>query len=78
MDLKAYLSPLSADDRDAFARLCGTTRGHLQNVMYGKTCAPALAVAIELHSSGAVTRRELRDDWRDIWPELDEKARAHD
>lgn len=26
---------------------------------------------IERATGGAVTRRDLRDDWRDIWPELD-------
>lgn len=31
--------------------------------------------AIELATSGAVTRRELRpDDWAQIWPELKEPA----
>jgi DNA-binding transcriptional regulator YdaS (Cro superfamily) len=27
-------------------------------------------VAIENATGGNVTRRELRDDWRSIWPEL--------
>jgi DNA-binding transcriptional regulator YdaS (Cro superfamily) len=72
MDLKSYLSPLSADQREAFAKRCGTTRGHLQNVAYGKTCAPALATAIELNSGGKVKRKDLRDDWKRIWPELAE------
>ena len=72
MDLKAYLSPMSATEREAFAIRCGTTRGHLQNVAYGKTCAPALAVAIEFNSGGDVKRSELRPhDWRAIWPEYE-------
>lgn len=71
MDLKTYLSPMTTEAREAFATRCGTTRGHIQNVMYGKTCAPALAVAIERESAGAVTRKELRDDWLAIWPELE-------
>lgn len=76
MDLKTYLSPLSQLEREAFAQQCGTTRGHLQNVSYGKTCAPALATAIEIQSRGAVTRPELRDDWEAIWPELAERKAA--
>jgi DNA-binding transcriptional regulator YdaS (Cro superfamily) len=76
MELKAYLSPMSPEQREAFANACGTTRGHLQNVMYGKSCAPDLAVAIELKSKGAVTRKELRADWPKFWPELMKKARA--
>lgn len=75
MDLKTYLSPMSGEDRDAFARKCGTSRGHLQNVaFYGKPCAPALATAIEVNSGCTVTRREMRADWRAIWPELAEAA----
>lgn len=72
MDLKTYLAPMSADQREEFASRCGTSRGHLQNVMYGvRPCAPELAVQIEKHSGGEVTRKDLRpDDWEAIWPEL--------
>ena len=72
MDLKTYLTPFSKDQRDEFARRCGSTRGHLQNVMYGvRPCATDLAVSIEKESGGAVTRPELRpDDWDRHWPEL--------
>lgn len=70
MDLKTYLSPMTPEAREVFAVKCGTTRGHLQNVAYGKSCAPALATAIELNSGGAVKRKDLRDDWKAIWPEL--------
>lgn len=55
-----------------FAEACGTTYLHVRNVAFsGKSCGPALAVAIERHSLGAVRRWELRrDDWHLIWPEL--------
>lgn len=77
MDLKAFLSPLSADAREEFAAKCGTSRGHLQNVMYGiRPCAPELAVLIEKHSACAVTRKDLRDDWQAIWPELADAPRS--
>lgn len=37
-------------------------------------------LAIERFTEGAVTRKDLRSDWRDIWPELGqssvEKAKA--
>jgi DNA-binding transcriptional regulator YdaS (Cro superfamily) len=71
MDLKAYLSPMTTQEREAFAERCGTTRGHLQNVAYGKTCAPLLATAIWRESDGKVTRQEMRpaDYWL-IWPDL--------
>jgi DNA-binding transcriptional regulator YdaS (Cro superfamily) len=71
MDLKSFLSPMDAEARDQFAVRCGTTRGHLQNVMYGlKTCATYLAVHIERESGGVVRRWELRPDWDKHWPEL--------
>lgn len=72
MDLKTYLGSLKPDERDPFAVSCGTTPGHMRNVMYRqKSCAPDLAVCIERESKGAVTRRDLRpDDWHRIWPEL--------
>jgi DNA-binding transcriptional regulator YdaS (Cro superfamily) len=77
MDLKTFLSPMTQAERDAFAKRCGTSRGHLQNVAYGKTCAPALATAIEIHSARKVTRRDMRpDDWRAIWPELADKRKT--
>lgn len=72
MDLKSFLAPMSAEQRDQFASLCSTTRGHLQNVMYGvRPCATDLAVSIERESAGAVRRWDLRpNDWDRHWPEL--------
>jgi len=32
--------------------------------------SPEYCVLIERHTKGAVTRKELRDDWQAIWPEL--------
>lgn len=32
-------------------------------------------LAIERATKGAVTRRDLRDDWQAIWPELDTPRR---
>jgi DNA-binding transcriptional regulator YdaS (Cro superfamily) len=72
MDLKTYLSPMSAEQRKDFATRCGASRGHIQNVAYGKKCDAVLAAAIERESGGAVTRQELRADWQAIWPELAE------
>lgn len=72
MDLKTYLTPLQADAREDFARKCGTTKGHMQNIMYGlKSCATDIAVAIERESGGVVRRWDLRPtDWDRHWPEL--------
>lgn len=74
MELKAFIKSLPAepDEREAFAAACETTLGHLRNVMYGiKPCSPELAVLVERHSAGKVTRQELLPDkWPRIWPEL--------
>lgn len=50
----------------------GTTRGYLRQIAYGnKVSSAEIASSIELATSGAVTRQELRpDDWSRIWPEL--------
>lgn len=72
MNLRAYLSSRSGAERDQFAVRCGTTRGHLQNIMYGiRPCATDLAVCIERESANEVRRWDLRpDDWFRHWPEL--------
>lgn len=71
MELKTYLRPMSAAERDKFARRCGTTIGHMTNVAgHHKPCSPKLAAAIEVQSGGEVSRQEMRDDWREIWLEL--------
>ena len=36
----------------------------------GRLPSPANCVAIERATGGRVRRQDLRDDWRDIWPEL--------
>lgn len=74
MDLRKFLSGMPADQREAFALNCRTTLGHLRNVMYGyRPCGVDTAVLIERHSQGAVTRQELRQDWADLWPELEKQ-----
>lgn len=63
MDLKSFLLQLPRLERDAFARRCGTSYGHLRNVAYGaKTCAETLALSIERESAGQVPLAELRAD----------------
>ena len=63
MNLKTYFMAKTKEQRDAFAALCGTTRGHLTNIAYGqKTCAEKLAIAIERESHGAVRCEDLCPD----------------
>lgn len=72
MKLKDFIKTIrSEEERVAFAKRCGTTYGYLKMVSYGaKPCGPHLAVALEEQTDGRVTRKELRDDWFALWPEL--------
>ena len=76
--LLTFINRLSEPQRAAFCALCGTTVGYLRKaISVGHLLNPALCVAIERTTGGAVTRRDLRPaDWRDIWPELAEQAAA--
>lgn len=63
MELKSYLDKLAVGEREAFAKRCGTTAGHLRNISYGyKPCGEGLAINIERESEGAVTCEETRPD----------------
>jgi DNA-binding transcriptional regulator YdaS (Cro superfamily) len=74
MELKEFLRQLPDDlSREAFAKACGTSLGHMKNTFYvaGKALAPAVCVRVERMSEGKVRRWELRTlDWALIWPEL--------
>lgn len=71
--LKTYLFDLPVIRREEFAHRCGTSWPFLRNIAYGyKTAGEKLCVRIELESAGAVTRKDLRTDWFEIWPELKE------
>jgi DNA-binding transcriptional regulator YdaS (Cro superfamily) len=72
MDLRTYFFGLSVEARKTFAEKCDTSPAHLTNIAYGfRKPNPALAIAIERESGGAVTRREmLPDTFLAIWPDL--------
>lgn len=53
---------LSVAERDDFAASCGTSRQHLTNICYGKTCGALLAINVERESHGAVRCEDLRPD----------------
>lgn len=76
--LIAYLNSLPKSERDAFAEKCFTTVGYLRKARSAKQLlAVDTCVAIEEHSGGVVTRKDLRpNDWHRFWPELAEKAAA--
>jgi DNA-binding transcriptional regulator YdaS (Cro superfamily) len=37
---------------------------------------PSMCPLIEQATAGSVTRRDLRDDWKAIWPELDRRKQT--
>lgn len=77
MEFKQYLFSLAPPERQAFAVRCGTSAKHLQNCAYGyKTLDAATCVLLERESAKAVTRKELRADWQQIWPELATESQA--
>jgi len=69
--LKKFLAPMSRAQRLAFAARCRTSVNTLRNIAYDqKQAGPALCIAIEQATGGAVTRADLRpDDWPLVWPE---------
>ena len=65
MNIRDYLKQMSRDQRMDFAKRCGTSLGHLQNVAYGyKPCNPDLAMAIEDESGQAVKVESLAPECR--------------
>ncbi len=75
--LKLYLDALTAPERIAFAKRCGTTIGYFgKNISSKKKLlfSPGLCVRIEKESKRVVTRKDLRSDWAEIWPELKDAA----
>lgn len=49
----------------------GTTRSYLKAIGYGyKTAGAEIAVSVERVTAGVIGRKDLRQDWVDIWPEL--------
>lgn len=71
MDFRTYFYSLDDKTRARFAKKCQSSVGHFGNVIAGsRQVGPKLAVLIERHSGGLVTRQEIRSDWVEIWPEL--------
>lgn len=71
--LISYLNSLDKPDRTAFAQRCGTSEGYMRKARSaGQQFRCELCVRIERESNFAVTRKDLRDDWIEVWPELAE------
>lgn len=74
--LKTYIDQLDKQALGEVAELCKCSVGHLRNCAYGsRQVSAGLARKLEIVSNGQVKRKELREDWEEIWPELAKKGR---
>lgn len=77
MHLRPYLDTLPRGGSAAFAASLGISPVYLLQLAAGqggRKPSPELCVQIERESGGAVTRRDLREDWKAIWPELERRS----
>lgn len=73
-----YFRGLDSNEKKALAEKCKTSVRYLTKqvtlISTGKEASlfkPSICAAIEVFSSGEITRKELRpNDWPDIWLEL--------
>lgn len=78
MNLLKYLEEKAISQSD-FAKSIEVSPGMLSQWLSGhRPIAPAKCVLIEQNTRGQVSRKELRpDDWKQIWPELDDSDGKH-
>lgn len=63
MVFKEFWNALARDKREAFAKRCGVSKGHLNNIAGGsRQASPWLAYKIEQESNGMVTKESVRPD----------------
>lgn len=61
--LRDFLLSMKAEEREEFAKQCGTTFAMLQQIYCGyRKCNASLAIEIDKHSKGAVTCELLNSD----------------
>lgn len=75
MDLKTYFRTGERGTAKKLAEDLGISSSYLSQLASGLApLSPKVCVSIERFTSGAVTRQDLRPkDWRDLWPELEQK-----
>lgn len=75
MELKSYLRGVPIDEREEFARRCGTTLNFLRLVAYrNKTPNAELCIGIARETRGAVPVTELRPDLDWAWAAAEQVA----
>ena len=71
MNLRAYLQLSDRGEATRIAHAVAVSPTMISQYASGaKTPAAHTAASIERATAGAVMRWDLRDDWREIWPEL--------
>lgn len=66
-----YLNSLDKADRAVFAKACGTSENYMRKARSsGQKFSWERCIQIEQASKGKVTRKDLRDDWHVLWPDL--------
>lgn len=76
MELKEYTAKLPRGGCGELAKKLGISKSYFSQMVTGKTAiSPANAVAIEVATAGAVTRKDIYpSNWRQIWPEYVEET----
>lgn len=63
MDFKTYFMGIPVDQREAFAKRCGTSKQHMLNIAYcGRKPNESLCINIERESNGHIRCEEMRPD----------------
>ncbi len=66
-----YLNSLDKAARAEFAAACGTSENYMRKARSsGQKFSWERCIQIEKASKGKVTRKDLRDDWHVLWPDL--------
>lgn len=69
-----YFNSLQPAERESFLDHIGISENYLRAACSRMVrFSPELCVAIEVASAGNVSRKDLRENWHLIWPELVEK-----
>jgi DNA-binding transcriptional regulator YdaS (Cro superfamily) len=62
-DLIAYLNKLPVDEREPFAKRCGTTVGYLRKAAsVGQRLGEGICIGVERETGGVIRCESLRDD----------------
>lgn len=69
MKLETYLQE-TGETQHEFAAGLGVSQSLVSQWLRGVAPPPVRCVEIERHTLGRVTRKDLREDWAAIWPEL--------